>query len=83
VGALMLLWLLALSVVDMSDAENSYGGQSWFGLGPPLVIGIGLFALGVVFMLASRIAGTPFWRERAGVVDPALVRAPAGTEDGS
>ena len=70
-------------MIDMSNAENSYGGKSWFGLGPPLVIGIGLAALGVVFMIASRIAGTPFWSERAGVADPSLVRAQAHTEVGS
>ena len=79
IGGLLLIWLLVLSVIDMSDAANSYGGESWFGMGPPLVIGIGLFAIGVVFMIASRLAGTPFWSERAGVVDPAL--APTrGTE---
>lgn len=81
VGGLLLVWLLVLSVRDMSDAANSYGGESWFGMGPPLVIGIGLFAIGMVFMVASRLAGTPFWSERAGVVDPTL--APSrGTEAG-
>jgi len=80
VGGLMLLWLLVLSVIDMSDAENSYGGESWFGMGPPLVIGIGLAVLGIVFMVASRIAGTHFWTERAGVADPALVQTKAPTE---
>ena len=83
VGGLMLLWLLVLSVIDMSNAENSYGGESWFGMGPPLVIGIGLAALGVVFMVTSRIAGTRFWTERAGVADPALVHPKAAVEVGS
>lgn len=73
IGGVMLIWLLVLSIIDMSNAENSYGGQSWFGLGPPLVIGIGLFVLGLVFMVASRISGSSFWRERAGVVDPAVI----------
>ena len=40
VGLGLLTWLLVLSVRDMSDPENSYSGQSWFGVGPPLVIGI-------------------------------------------
>ena len=83
VGGIMLVWLLVLSVIDMSDAENSYGGQSWFGMGPPLVIGIGLAVLGIVFMVASRLVGNPFWLERAGVVDPALVSTQAHTEVGS
>lgn len=82
VGGILLIWLLVLSVIDMSNAENSYGGQSWFGLGPPLVIGIALFALGLIFMVASRIAGSSFWQERAGVVDPALLDS-ATKEDAS
>ena len=31
----------------MSDAANSYSGQSWFGVGPPLVIGIVIFVAGI------------------------------------
>lgn len=73
VGALLLLWLLVESIVDMADPANAFGGESWFGLGPPLVIGMVLFALGVVFTIASRIHGGPFWKERASVVDPALL----------
>jgi amino acid transporter len=73
VGAVLLLWLLIESIVDMSDPDNSYSGVAWFGLGPPLVIGIGIFATGLVLMTYWRTRDTAFWRERAGVVDPALV----------
>jgi amino acid transporter len=78
VGAILLAWLLVLSVITMSDPANSYGGTSWFGMGPPLVIGIGLFVLGLAFTIASRIGGGRFWQERAGIVDPALVAAREG-----
>lgn len=71
VGAGMLLWLLALSVMDMSDPELSYSGEAWFGLGPPLVIGIGIFAIGILIMLAQRLGGGPFWSERPQSVQPA------------
>ena len=71
VGGLMLVWLLWLSAVQMSDPANSYGGTSWFGMGPPLVIGILIAVVGVSLMVATRIARMPFWKERAGVVDPA------------
>lgn len=81
IGSLTLIWLLGLSIVEMSNPQNSYGGVSWFGLGPPLVIGIVLFALGVVFMVASRIANRPYWNERRSVANPALVpRSEGGTE---
>lgn len=73
VGALQLLWLLVESVVDMSDAANSYSGQAWFGVGPPLVIGIVIFAAGIVLMLVWRRLDARFWEEQATVVPPELV----------
>ncbi|MGW6552228.1 APC family permease [Streptomyces sp. NPDC055051] len=73
VGAGLLAWLLVRSVTDMADPENSYSGTSWFGLGPPLVIGIGIAATGVVVMLVWRLRSPAFWRERPGVADPDLV----------
>ena len=78
VGAILLVWLLIMSIISMSNPANSYGGVSWFGLGPPLVIGIFLFGLGVIFMVIMRLANTPFWKERPTVVDPALVPAADG-----
>jgi amino acid transporter len=73
VGAGLLAWLLAESVLDMSDPANSYTGDSWFGLGPPLVIGIGIALTGVILMLVRRLVAPAFWSERPGVVNPALV----------
>lgn len=68
VGAGLLAWLLVESVIDMSDPANSYSGDSWFGLGPPLVIGIGITATGVVLMVLRRLAAPAYWSERPGVV---------------
>jgi amino acid transporter len=75
VGSVLLVWLLVESVVDMADPENSYTGQAWLGVGPPLVIGVAVLAAGVILLLVSRARGSSFWSERAGVADPALVRA--------
>lgn len=75
VGAVMLAWLLIESIRDMSDPANSYSGTSWFGLGPPLVIGISIALAGVVTMLYWRIVAPQFWQERPGVADPDLVRS--------
>lgn len=72
-GAALLAWLLVLSVRDMSDPANSYSGQSWLGVGPPLVIGVGIFAAGVVLMLWWRTRDAQFWDERPGVADPDIV----------
>ncbi|MFD3503861.1 APC family permease [Streptomyces sp. NPDC058676] len=73
VGAGLLAWLLVESVSDMSDPANSYSGVSWFGLGPPLVIGIGITVTGAVLMIAWRLRSPVFWSERPGVADPELV----------
>ena len=81
-GATMLVWLLVLSVRDMSDPENSYSGQSWFGVGPPLVIGVGIFLAGAVLMLVWRAVDGRFWEERAGLPDPDVVHGiTAGVSD--
>ncbi|MGV8967762.1 MAG: APC family permease [Cellulomonas sp.] len=76
-GAVMLTWLLVQSVIDMSDPANSYTGQAWLGVGPPLVIGVGVLVTGLVLMGIWRTRDTAFWRERAGVADPALVNGTA------
>ena len=73
VGAGLLTWLLVRSVSDMSDPANSYSGTSWFGLGPPLVIGIGIALTGVLVMIVWRLRAPAFWEERPGVADPDLV----------
>ncbi|RSS58791.1 APC family permease [Streptomyces sp. WAC01280] len=73
VGSGLLAWLLVRSVSDMSDPANSYSGTSWFGLGPPLVIGIGIALTGVVVMVVRRLRQPAFWQERPGVADPDLV----------
>ncbi|MFD3540457.1 APC family permease [Streptomyces sp. NPDC058662] len=73
VGAGLLIWLLVESIGDMSDPANSAGGVSWFGLGPPLVIGIAIAVVGVLVMCFWRLRDGRFWRERRGVADPDLV----------
>ena len=80
-GAILLMWLLVVSAIEMSNPEDSYGGESWFGLGPPLVIGIFLFILGFIFMVSSRLVDTPFWKERPSVVEPDLVPASEGGDE--
>jgi amino acid transporter len=81
VGGLILTYVFVKSCIDLSKPENSESGDSWIGLGPPLVIGIGFLLLGVVLMLIWRATsdGRVFFRRRPEVADPALVaRAPAG-----
>lgn len=69
VGSVLLAWLLVESVIDMSDPANSYSGQSWLGLGPPLVIGIGIAAAGVVLMLVRRAVDGRYWQESPSMLE--------------
>ena len=67
IGSLLLIWLLALSIRDLADPENSYTEQAWLGVGPPLVIGVGIFLVGIVLMLVWRTRDKRFWAERPSV----------------
>jgi amino acid transporter len=79
IGALLLLWLLVESVIDQADEANSYSEQAWFGVGPPLAIGAGLFLVGLVLMLVHRAARpeSPFWAERPSAAEPDALEVPA------
>jgi hypothetical protein len=83
VGAILLFWLLVESIIDMSDPENSYTGVAWFGVGPPLVIGVGVFLIGVLFMLFWRVKDGRYWREKPGVADPVLAAGGSRDSDGN
>ncbi len=67
IGSALLIWLLIRSIYDLNDPESSYSGVAWFGFGPPLVIGVGIFLVGIVFMFVWRIRDARFWQERPSV----------------
>ncbi|GEK78966.1 APC family permease [Agrococcus baldri] len=64
VGAAMLLWLLVAAIIDYGNPENSYSETAWFGLGPPLVIGVAIFLAGIVTMVVWYFRDRRFWEER-------------------
>jgi amino acid transporter len=71
-GGVILAWLFFKSCKDLAKPENSESGDSWFGVGPPLVIGLGFLLLGVVLMLLWRAHDARFFARRPEVADPAL-----------
>jgi amino acid transporter len=73
VGAGLLIWLLVLAIGDISDPENSYTGQAWLGVGPPLVIGVGIFLVGIVLMFVWRARDGRYWQERPGIAGDRVV----------
>jgi hypothetical protein len=70
-GGLMLTAIFVKSCYDLSKPENSESGDSWFGLGPPLVIGLGFLLLGVVLMLVWRLNHKAFFRRPREVIGQA------------
>jgi amino acid transporter len=69
-GGLILAWVFIRSCIDLADPENSESGDSWFGLGPPLVIGVGFLLFGAVLMLLQWRASPEFFRRKPEVVGP-------------
>jgi amino acid transporter len=64
VGGVILTWVLVKSIIDLSDPANSESQTSWFGLGPPLVIGIGFMALGALLMVVWSRRHRAFFSQR-------------------
>jgi amino acid transporter len=64
-GGIILLYVFIKSVIDLSDPANSESGNSWFGLGPPLVIAILFLILGIVIMLLQWRVEPGFFRRKA------------------
>jgi amino acid transporter len=72
-GGIILAAVFVKSAWDLARPANSDSGDSWIGLGPPFVIGIGFLLLGVVLMLVWRFTGhIEFFRRRLEVVDPEI-----------
>jgi amino acid transporter len=76
-GGVILTYVLVQSCIDLSKPENSESGDSWFGLGPPLIIGIGFMILGAVLMVLWYAAGhRDFFGRRLEVADEGSLRKP-------
>jgi amino acid transporter len=76
-GGLILFWVLYKSIVDLSKPENSESGDSWLGVGPPLVIGVGLMLFGVVLMFIWYFAGhREFFQRKLEVADSGSLEGP-------
>ena len=53
IGGAMLLWVLIASLDQLWYPANSASGTSWFGVGPPFVLGAGFILSGVVVMVVA------------------------------
>ena len=68
-GGLIMLALLIAACVNYSDPSQDK--TSFYGIGAPLVFGVGALLIGVVLMLCMRLAAPAFFRRRAEVFTPA------------
>ena len=73
---------LPQAIIDYGNPENSYTETAWFGLGPPLVIGIGIFLTGVVLMIIWYFRDRRFWDERPSTAEQPIVRIDVTTGRG-
>jgi len=72
VGGLILTYVFVKSIIDLSDPANSESGNSWLGLGPPLVIAIFFLLLGLVIMLLQWRVEPGFFRRKSELPSPAV-----------
>jgi len=72
IGALTLTYLFVKSCALFTVPENSESGDSWLGVGPPLVIGGGFLALGFVLMIITWISRPEFFMRGPETVPPEL-----------
>ena len=75
IGGIILFYLLVKNAIELSDPANSESGNSWLGVGPPLMIAAFFLVLGVILMFVQWRAVPAFFKRRPEV-------APAGFLEG-
>ena len=73
IGALILTYVLVQSMIDFWDPANSESGDSWFGIGPPLVIGVGFMVFGAILMVIWSFKHPEFFKRRPEIADPRVL----------
>ena len=76
-GGAILFYLLVKNAIELSDPANSESGNSWFGLGPPLVIAVFFLVLGVVLMVVQWRKFPDFFRRKPEVVPAGFLEGEA------
>jgi amino acid transporter len=76
-GGAILFYLLIKNGIELSDPANSESGNSWLGIGPPLVIAVFFLILGVLLMFVQWRAVPAFFRRRPEVVPAGFLEGEA------
>jgi amino acid transporter len=77
VGGVILFYLLIKNGIELSDPANSESGNSWFGIGPPLVIAVFFLFLGIFLMVIQWRKVPSFFRRRPEVVPAGFLEGEA------
>jgi amino acid transporter len=77
VGGLILFYLLIKNGIELADPANSGSGNSWLGIGPPLVIAVFFLLLGIVLMVVQWRKVPAFFRRRPEVVPAGFLEGEA------
>ncbi|HEX3174571.1 MAG TPA: APC family permease [Solirubrobacterales bacterium] len=76
-GGVILFYLLIKNAIELSDPANSESGDSWLGIGPPLLIAIIFLVLGLVLMVVQWRAFPAFFRRRPEVAPEGFLEGEA------
>lgn len=78
IGGIILTWVFIKACIDFWDPANSESGDSWFGIGPPLVIGVGFLLVGLVLVIVGTAKRSEFFQRKPETASPhVLAGAPA------
>jgi amino acid transporter len=72
IGGLILLWVFIASLDSLWYPANSASGASWFGIGPPFILGVAFILGGVVAMVLAHAflkRSRPFFARRMETVE--------------
>jgi amino acid transporter len=76
-GGLILFYLLIKNGIELADPANSESGNSWAGIGPPLVIAVFFMVLGVVLMVIQWKKVPAFFKRKPEVVPAGFLEGEA------
>lgn len=76
-GGVILFYLLIKNAIELSDPANSESGNSWLGVGPPLLIAAFFLVLGVLLMFVQWRKLPEFFRRKPEVVPAGFLEGEA------
>jgi amino acid transporter len=77
VGGAILFYLLVKNGIELADPANSESGNSWLGLGPPLVIAVAFLLMGIFFMVIQWRKVPAFFKRKPSVVPAGFLEGEA------